>query len=1719
MQYESYQGKVKKVAAILAKVYAVRIFIIVTLAAITALATAAVAVKGLVVTETACPAEVMYGEAPTYEATALLGTVSFEYTPEGRNEWSSHPPVELGAYRVRAVSTSSFGTPRYGEEQRFTVIPREITPVVSQASVTYGDTPAVQAATVYGDTIACGVLFEVGEGFAATAWVDADTLTVLDTEGNDRTNCYVVADTPKTEILFAPRHLQVTVQDADKIYDGVQLTFDGYEISGGNLVEGDTLVAICNDALIDVGTMENTPELRVMGGGGETTHLYEITMTPGTLTVEQRPLYIKTGSATGVYNSLDLTCLEYTVDPSTPLVEGHELSYTMYTGLQDCGSVENLMEFSLLDANYYNVTSNYGIFLDPGTLTVTPKEITVYTEDLTVVYDGQPHIGGVAQADIAEDEIFLLDEFTFLRNVGSAENRLTVFVHRIDSDGSTKKDVTANYIINYVYGTLTVTPRPITVQIANVVTSYDGTVHNGSFRPEPPDLYTVERYPYPLVDGHTLTLKTECSVLFGEGELRYVEGSARIEGVEAADIPDTYATELAVRDLTSNYDITVLNGTLTVICPITVTTASGTQVYDGEPLQVNDYAITSGEYPKGHVLELFMEGSQTDVGESENYVNESLTRVLDTTNGNADVTAYYEITYEYGALSVTPRPITVQTATREKVYDGMTLWDYDNAPKVVKGSLVQWHSLAYVTESPDVTDVGSVENIREARVLFKGEDYVTRNYEITYEYGTLTVTPRPVTVRIPDRTWVFNGYPEEVRDGYEVDTSSRYGLVDGHKLTAAPMDAPPTFLYAGSYLNDRPAMVYMDLTGEDITRNYALSYVNGRVTIQKRPITIALCGEKIYDDTPLAGKDIRIEYMGEYALCDGHTLIVSPKESITDVGSISTTALPKTLQILDANGTDVAPGNYTVSYAQGTFTVTPRPISVCSNYAVKIYDGKPLTDPGGYVMEYDMPLVDGHILHLNATGSGVKVGVYENPWDVSDLRVTNEKGVDKTRNYFVNGIGYGYLTVLAEPLAVRLETASDEKMFDGVPLECRRHVVFLLNNDMLPIGCNVYAEDFASLTDPGQIPNSATLYLRDLSGRALSEELMTVEADFGTLTVFSEVDMPDEHSWVVGQVNTKVDGELYLRQNSYSDFDGHDSWTDTAKYGETLPGGYGYHYLTSVALKNMGLDTIHAQYRNMQLFMLSYYPAYAGKAPVVGSDTVMEDAYSMDYTEDYFYMSNSLDLVSLYMKLSEAERAALLGDLSDEELAYREHVYAEYMDVKLSTRNFLQELIKEQGFDRNDPEVIAKVASYVQHAAQYNADPGLAAELASTDDMIISFLRDYKEGLCRHYSATAIMIYRLLGIPARYTVGFKTPVVAGEWNDIIAGNGPDNQAHAWVEIYLDGMGWVPVEVTGGDGGGGGGGSGGGECDGSCDGTCEDCAGGGSGNGEFPPEKPKLELIPVFCHKRYNGKPLNPKNELVLTSKLNELLQQGYTYSVTVTGFQTEVGSSDSHIIAFTLYDPRGMDVTENFELILKPGLLKITQKTLVTAFIYPQEKTYDGTVALWGSEDYECLQVYGVTLKLERIHISAVNAGAVTLSDLNRNPTAAVTFRLLDKNGRDVTNQYDLIFTQPQELSGEIPVLEIHRRVIELTGASEMRVYQPGGGALTNDTVYLTKGTLVEGHTLTAIAVGEQEGIGLTINPVDPATLQILSADGTDMTDNYEPVCQAGWLELIERPE
>ena len=70
------------------------------------------------------------------------------------------------------------------------------------------------------------------------------------------------------------------------------------------------------------------------------------------------------------------------------------------------------------------------------------------------------------------------------------------------------------------------------------------------------------------------------------------------------------------------------------------------------------------------------------------------------------------------------------------------------------------------------------------------------------------------------------------------------------------------------------------------------------------------------------------------------------------------------------------------------------------------------------------------------------------------------------------------------------------------------------------------------------------------------------------------------------------------------------------------------------------------------------------------------------------------------------------------------------------------------------------------------------------------FFFDRRRGFCEHYSATTALILRMMGIPTRVITGFQGGIYnpVGEFFTI---RGED--AHAWVESYIEGEGWILVD--------------------------------------------------------------------------------------------------------------------------------------------------------------------------------------------------------------------------------------------------------------------------------------------------------------------------------------
>lgn len=144
-------------------------------------------------------------------------------------------------------------------------------------------------------------------------------------------------------------------------------------------------------------------------------------------------------------------------------------------------------------------------------------------------------------------------------------------------------------------------------------------------------------------------------------------------------------------------------------------------------------------------------------------------------------------------------------------------------------------------------------------------------------------------------------------------------------------------------------------------------------------------------------------------------------------------------------------------------------------------------------------------------------------------------------------------------------------------------------------------------------------------------------------------------------------------------------------------------------------------------------------------------------------------------------------DYAAAELEYRSYAHDYYTRLPQSTGDAMLAVAAGAGIYPDSPGLIEAVAALVQASVPYD----LNTEPYPSTDYALYFFNGAESGYCVHYATAAAAMYRALGVPARVTEGFLFDSQAREFTDV---RGKD--AHAWVEVYLDGLGWLPVEVTG-----------------------------------------------------------------------------------------------------------------------------------------------------------------------------------------------------------------------------------------------------------------------------------------------------------------------------------
>jgi len=125
--------------------------------------------------------------------------------------------------------------------------------------------------------------------------------------------------------------------------------------------------------------------------------------------------------------------------------------------------------------------------------------------------------------------------------------------------------------------------------------------------------------------------------------------------------------------------------------------------------------------------------------------------------------------------------------------------------------------------------------------------------------------------------------------------------------------------------------------------------------------------------------------------------------------------------------------------------------------------------------------------------------------------------------------------------------------------------------------------------------------------------------------------------------------------------------------------------------------------------------------------------------------------------------------------------------VSLQVEEYLEETLT--GAETNIEKAIAIENSL--RKIEYTKTPGVyPSDIKDAEGFLDYFMMENRKGYCSYFATAFVLLARAEGIPARYVEGFCVPTVSGK-NMVVT----SNMAHAWPEIYVEGVGWIPFEPT------------------------------------------------------------------------------------------------------------------------------------------------------------------------------------------------------------------------------------------------------------------------------------------------------------------------------------
>ena len=633
-------------------------------------------------------------------------------------------------------------------------------------------------------------------------------------------------------------------------------------------------------------------------------------------------------------------------------------------------------------------------------------------------------------------------------------------------------DVTAQYTITKVPGTLTINQRPVTFTGESATKPYTGSEQeiNG---------ITEDG----LLEGHTYTGLTYSA-----------------KGKDADEYNGAFSGTVKIMngnaDVTGNYAVTKTPGKLTITAvtgevTVTIKENSATYTYDGTEKTVTGYTVKSISNPLYTVNDFTFSGTASASGTKADFYPMQV-NASDFTNKNANF-SNVKFVIEDGGLTINPVSDEVTVTIKEN----SATYTYDGTEKTVTGYTVKSISNPLYSESDFAFNgTASVSGTSEGfyPMTLTASDFENKNENftnVTFKIvdGGLTINPTDaeviVTITENSATYTYDG-TEKTVTGYTVTSISN------------PLYTVNDFAFSGtaSASGTNEGFYPMQLTVNDF-RNTNGNFTNVAFVIVDGGLTINPVSDKV--TVTIKENSATHTYDGTEKTVTGYTTSISnPLYTVDDFafnGTASVSGMnegfyPMTLAASDFRNTNTNFANVEFVIVDGGLTINPITdevtVTITENSATHTYDGTEKTVTGYTVTSISNGLYTASDFTFSGTASasGTEADFY--PMQVKADDFTN-KNTNFSNVKFV--IVDGGLTIEPIETPIVITADSNEKEYDGTALTDSGYTY---TEGVLVSGDVLTAVVAGSQTDAGSSANKVTSY-KVMRG----EEEVTANYTFG----------------------------------------------------------------------------------------------------------------------------------------------------------------------------------------------------------------------------------------------------------------------------------------------------------------------------------------------------------------------------------------------------------------------------------------------------------------------------------------------------------------------------------------------------------------------------------------------------------------------------------------------